>query len=195
MMPIEVVIGLGNPGKEYARTRHNIGFLVIDRLRELLPEVTHSKGKVMHRWVVRMEEQARNQELQLVKPQTYMNRSGLAVQQLREERSIPLGNILVVVDDLYLPLGSLRYREGGSAGGQRGLASIMDVVGSDEVPRLRLGVGPCPSELTHADFVLSSFASEDEDLLRSSVDSAAEAIIFSIRHAVPLVIKPVAPQP
>lgn len=185
MIP-RIVVGLGNPGEEYRLTRHNAGFHFIDHLLMSLPVTAHDKGRIAERWSVLVGEG----EVTLVKPLTYMNRSGLAVRQLLESAPTPGNELLVVVDDLYLDAGVVRYRTGGSAGGQRGLASIMDALGTADIPRLRLGVGPCPADQAHADFVLGVPSPADQELLRRAVDKGAQALILAVRNQIPLVISP-----
>ena len=146
-----VVVGLGNPGRRYADTRHNIGFRVAEGL-------LGGRGS----WVREANaETARarigGEEVLLVKPQGFMNRSGDAVRALQESAGFPPQGILVVLDDFLLDFGRLRLRRGGSDGGHNGLASVLECLQTDEVPRLRLGVGPVPPGETDIDFVLTGF--------------------------------------
>ena len=151
-----VVVGLGNPGPRYAGTRHNIGFRVAEGLLD-------GRGK----WV--REEAAEiaririaGQEVLLVRPQSFMNRSGEAVRVLRERGGLTPAETLVVLDDFLLDFGRLRLRRGGSDGGHNGLASVLEVLQTDQVPRLRLGVGPVPPGESDIDFVLAPFAPGEE---------------------------------
>ena len=140
---MHVAVGLGNPGREYEFTRHNAGFQVIDRLADLL-EVTSWENRFDAR-LVRGSVEGRR--FCLVQPQTYMNKSGWAVQSVLHFYKVPLEQLLVIVDDLDLELGKVRLRAKGSDGGHRGLRSIMECMGSREFKRMRLGVGrPLPGE-------------------------------------------------
>ncbi len=184
-MPFRVIVGLGNPGKEYVATRHNVGFMLVDHLVAKLGSTKKTKGKLLESHEVIMGDHP----VLLVKPLTYMNRSGLAVRQILEAELIAQQDFLVVVDDLYLPVGALRYREGGSSAGQRGLRSIMEVFENNQVPRLRIGVGPCPADVSHPDFVLSTFSASERTLIDAAIDRGGESVILSVRQEIPLVIK------
>lgn len=183
-MSIRVIIGLGNPGGEYVATRHNAGFMFVDALVAKLETPRKTKGKLAECY----EGFIGNDPILMVKPLTYMNRSGLAVRQILDSNPIDRQDWLVVVDDLYLPVGALRYREGGSSAGQRGLQSIMEVFESDQVPRLRIGVGPCPPDISHPDFVLSNFSESERTGLGEAIDRGAESVILSVRQKMPLVV-------
>jgi PTH1 family peptidyl-tRNA hydrolase len=165
-----LVLGLGNPGAEYETSRHNVGFRVVD-------ELARRQGIASWRRECETLVAAAGDRLLLGKPQTYMNRSGYAALCLVERRGIDPGDLLVVLDDVNLPLGRLRLRRGGSPGGQRGLESILEELRTDEVPRLRLGVQegeepPRGEELV--DYVLAPFAGEGEAVERM-VERAADA--------------------
>ena len=151
---MRVVIGLGNPGTRYERTRHNIGFLVAEALAtggwSAGPEAVTS-------WAV-----IADHEVLLVRPLTWMNRSGEALVALREEHGFEPEEVLVVLDDFLLDFGRLRLRRGGSDGGHNGLGSIVEQLGTDAVPRLRLGVGPVPAGEDDIDFVLAPFGRKDD---------------------------------
>jgi PTH1 family peptidyl-tRNA hydrolase len=165
---VRAVVGLGNPGPKYERTRHNIGFLVADHLAAGAAWSTQHNA-LTARW------RRAGEEVLLVKPQTYMNRSGTAVRSLAAEVGSEPAQILVVFDDFLLDFGRLRLRRGGSDGGHNGLASVLQELGSDQVPRLRLGVGPVPDEADDIDFVLAPFGeTEDVDGLVDSGGAAVE---------------------
>lgn len=157
---MKVIVGLGNPGAEYDATRHNVGWWLIDRLAydwSLGPFEKDRRALVSGGLV-------RNHRVRLIKPVTYMNRSGSAVGYLRmEEEFDPSTDLLVVVDDAALDAGKVRFRPGGSAGGHNGLKSVEAALGTREYPRLRIGVGRCPSDVDLADWVLSPMPDEDED--------------------------------
>lgn len=155
---MHVIVGLGNPGPRYASTRHNIGFMVVDRLAA---EGGGRWGDDLGRSqtaAVRVAEV----EVLLVKPQTFMNRSGESVAALMGRDEFEPNQVLVVLDDFYLDIGRLRLRRGGSDGGHNGLASVLEKMGSEQVPRLRLGVGHVPEGEEDIDFVLAPFGKEDD---------------------------------
>jgi PTH1 family peptidyl-tRNA hydrolase len=168
---MKVVVGLGNPGSKYEATRHNVGFELIDRL---------ARGGSGSTFSSKFEGQLAEIELDfrrvlLLKPQTFMNLSGRSVGQAVRFYKIPLEDLLVVCDDFSLPLGKLRLRTGGSDGGQKGLRSIADHLGTDQFPRLRIGIGD--REQTEAtDFVLSRFSRSERPLIDDSLIVASQAV-------------------
>ena len=167
-----MIAGLGNPGPEYEHTRHNIGFLVVDRLAvhfELRWKKSTKQDALL----------AKSGELILVKPITYMNRSGEPLAELAQFFKIETREILVVLDDLALPLGRLRLRAGGGPGGHNGLESIIVQFGTEDIPRLRIGIGAAPREGS-VEYVLSRFFEEEKPLVRSTIDRAAEAVKCAI---------------
>jgi PTH1 family peptidyl-tRNA hydrolase len=169
---VRVVVGLGNPGARYVRTRHNIGFRVLDRLAAELgagPESQRDTYRVA--WATLGE-----LRVALLRPRTYMNRSGVAVRRFGEETVVPPGSHLVVLDDVALPFGSLRLRGKGSAGGHRGLESILEQLGTEAVPRMRLGVGRGEEERDLADHVLDPFSGEEERMLAEWLETAGTAV-------------------
>lgn len=167
---MKVIVGLGNPGKEYARTRHNIGFMVLDRIRK---DLTGVSEKQRFRSVL-VEGTRDGEKLVLVAPQTYMNLSGHAVREVRSWFHLPTDQILVTFDDMDLPFGTLRLRGSGSAGGHNGLRSIIEQLGTDGVPRLRIGIGrPRSAAVSH---VLSRFSAEEEAALPALIDRSAAAV-------------------
>jgi PTH1 family peptidyl-tRNA hydrolase len=158
-MAMKLVVGLGNPGAQYAGTRHNAGFDVITELvRRFQPDKSQAKFSS-----VIWEVFADAGKVLLVTPTTYMNRSGEAVQQIARFYQILPQDVAIVCDDINLPLGRIRWRASGSAGGQKGLADIIQRLGTDQVPRLRLGVGRPPGQMDPADFVLSRFRAEERE--------------------------------
>lgn len=166
-----MVLGLGNPGPEYASTRHNAGFLAIDRLAEKLGRFS---GWRRDRQMDRGEGRAGRNTVRLVKPLEYMNRSGLAAKALLAEGFLA-GEILVACDDVYLPLGTLRLRASGGTAGHQGLESIVAVAGTDAFPRLRIGVGPPPPSDGLKEYVLERFTDEEEAVLPRVIEAAASA--------------------
>ena len=169
---IRLVVGLGNPGPEYAATRHNIGFMVVDQLAAQSGSIWENSSK----WDALI---AKFGNVVLAKPMTYMNRSGYAVLRLAQFYKIQPPEILVVVDDTALPLGRLRLRASGGSGGHNGLESIIVEFGTEEIPRLRVGIGEAPPAGS-VDYVLSRFFEEEKPVVRSAIDRAAEAVKCAI---------------
>lgn len=167
-----VVFGLGNPGPRYQRTRHNLGFLLLDRLEEQL-RIRPRAGRGEYLSSTALVE---GQRLHLVRPLTYMNRSGSAVAEFMAGEGIGIGRVLVAVDEVALPLGTLRLRASGSAGGHNGLKSVQGALGSDGYARLRLGCGPAPEAEDLADFVLGEFASDEWGVVDELLERAARAV-------------------
>lgn len=155
---MHIIIGLGNPGKEYQRTRHNVGFDVIDVLSEKLG-IALTKS-AMHGLIG--EGFLDGEKVVLVKPQTYMNLSGQCVTELVSWYKAPMENVLVIYDDIDLPLGKLRLRASGSAGTHNGMRSVIGLLGRQDFPRLRVGVGAKPEGWELADWVLSHYQTPEE---------------------------------
>jgi PTH1 family peptidyl-tRNA hydrolase len=167
---LRLVAGLGNPGTRYAHTRHNVGFRLVDLLAGDAPwKDFEGLGHV-----------CRQGELWLAKPMTYMNDSGSFVGALSRWRKIPPSQILVCFDDVALPLGRLRLRIKGSGGGQKGMESTLQHLGTKDVPRLRIGIGPQPPGLDSAIFVLSRFTPDEEQTLAAVLDDAAAAVSVAV---------------
>ncbi len=166
-----LLIGLGNPGREYINTRHNIGFMLIDRLTIRL----NARGMKMQSNAIVITAQYEERKLILAKPQTYMNLSGQSVQGLAHFYKIPLENLLVAHDDLDIPFGTIRIRPGGGPGGQRGMASTIEKLGTKEFPRLRLGIGRPPGRMDPKAYVLQDFSREDMKILPDVLDRATDA--------------------
>lgn len=177
-----LIVGLGNPGKQYERTRHNAGFRAIDILAEKLGcKIDKGKFQGLYGQVI-----YDGKKLFLLKPQTFMNLSGRSVLQLSAYYSIPPQRIIVLFDDISLEPGRLRVRADGSAGGHNGIKSIIQELGSQEFPRVKIGVGAKPHpEMELADWVLSSFSAAEEKALSSSLPAAAEAALCVMEHGVP----------
>lgn len=166
-MGVRLVVGLGNPGKKYEGTRHNVGFEAVDLVAG--PQARWQAWKDSGLYL-------QSGSLWLAKPQTYMNLSGEFVQAFSSFYKIPPAEILLVSDDMDLPLGALRIRKSGSSGGQRGLESVLERLGTREVPRLRLGIGRPPAPMDGAGFVLGRFAAAEKDGARAMVERAAKAV-------------------
>jgi PTH1 family peptidyl-tRNA hydrolase len=168
---IRLVAGLGNPGREYQHTRHNIGFMVLDRLAA----DAHLPWEFTAKWSAGW---AKSDAI-LMKPATFMNRSGEAVAAIANFYKIAAEEILIVLDDFALPLGRLRLRTQGSSGGHNGLESILEHFGTVSVPRLRIGIGAAPVEGA-TDYVLGRFFEEEQPLLDTTVRRATEAVKCAI---------------
>ena len=166
-----LIVGLGNIGSEYAQTRHNIGFRVLDALAKASNLVFEDK-----RYGAVTTLKVKNQTLTLLKPSTYMNLSGNAVRYWMNEKKIPLENILVVVDDLSLPFGQLRMRPGGSEAGHNGLKHISSVLGTQQYTRLRFGIGNDFPRGGQVDFVLGEFTDEDLKTMDERLELAGEMV-------------------
>lgn len=166
-----LIVGLGNIGSEYAQTRHNIGFRVLDALAKASNLVFEDK-----RYGAVTTLKVKNQTLTLLKPSTYMNLSGNAVRYWMNEKKIPLENILVVVDDLSLPFGQLRMRPGGSEAGHNGLKHISSVLGTQQYARLRFGIGNDFPRGGQVDFVLGEFTNEDLKTMDERLELAGEMV-------------------
>jgi len=170
---MKLVVGLGNPGREYRETRHNIGFMVADELaRRYQAEFAPAPSQVPD---VLMVKRFGADPLLVAKPLTYMNRSGEAVAALARYYDVATPDILVIVDEVALPFGRIRARAGGSAGGHNGLKSIIDRLGTTEFARLRLGVGRGDTRRNLADYVLSRFEADERAALESFLTRAADA--------------------
>ena len=169
---IRLVAGLGNPGPEYTATRHNIGFMVADQLAAQFGSTWEksTKGNVVL---------AKCGDVFLVKPTTYMNRSGYPLLAIAQFYKIEPAQILVMLDDMALPLGRLRLRASGGSGGHNGLESVIMQFGTEEIPRLRIGIGEAPPAGS-ADYVLSRFLEEEKPIVRSAIDRAVEAVKCAI---------------
>jgi PTH1 family peptidyl-tRNA hydrolase len=174
--PIRLIAGLGNPGAEYATTRHNIGFMVVDQLAA-------QSGSAWERSTKWEALSAKRGDVLLVKPMSFMNRSGHPLLAVAQFYKIAASEILVVLDDLALPLGRIRLRSGGGSGGHNGLDSIILQFGTEEIPRLRIGIGAAPHEGA-TDYVLGRFFDEEKPLARSTIERAVEALKCAIDNGV-----------
>lgn len=168
-----LITGLGNPGPEYELTRHNIGFLVLDRLADL-----HKTEFATERLADKAELKYKGRQIHLIKPNTFMNLSGKAIAYWLQELKIPKENLLVVVDDLALPFGTLRLRTKGSSAGHNGLKHIELILGGQDYGRLRFGIGNSFAKGQQVDYVLSNFLPKEFDDLPAFMDRAGE-MIFS----------------
>ncbi len=168
-----LIVGLGNPGREYRYNRHNVGFMLLDRIveRHRLIAFTRRQGKALITTGT-----LGDSGLILAKPQTFMNLSGEAVSPLLRFYNLPLERLLVCFDDIDLPVGTLRLRAEGGSSGQGGMQSIIQQLGTENFPRLRLGVGRPPGSKAAANYVLKDLRGEELEIMNSTLDKAAEAV-------------------
>lgn len=175
-------VGLGNPGKRYELTRHNIGFMVVDCLAQRAGlNFRAGKGQYLIAAPARFTDI--EAEIICIKPTTYMNLSGIAVQEARHYYQIELSRLLVILDEFQLPFGKIRMRPYGSAGGHNGMADIIRMVGNNEFPRLRIGIGNA-TEDSSAGFVLSRFNREEAQELPTIVERAADAALDLVANGI-----------
>ena len=174
-----MIVGLGNPGSQYEKTRHNVGFRSIELLAgKLRTKIDRLKFKALIRSV-----DYQGQKLLLVEPQTFMNLSGAAVSALASYYKVKPERILVIFDDISLPVGKIRIRKDGSAGGHNGIKSIIQSLGTDQFPRVKVGVGAKPHpDYDLADWVLSKFSALEEKNLQPALENAAEAALMVIEQ-------------
>jgi peptidyl-tRNA hydrolase, PTH1 family len=177
MIETFLVVGLGNPGREYRETRHNVGFMLLDLLavrfnarftrlqsRALVANTLYNERKII-----------------LAKPQTFMNLSGQSVQGLVHFYKLPLTNLLVAHDDLDLPPGAIRIRPDGGSAGQKGMISILERLGTDDFPRMRLGIGRPPGQMQAPDYVLQEFSNADLTIIYETLNRAVEAVLSWVK--------------
>jgi peptidyl-tRNA hydrolase, PTH1 family len=175
---VRLIVGLGNPGEKYRRTRHNVGFMVADAL------AAEYGG---HHWYEEADALVSDAEIDghtvlVVKPQTFMNRSGVSVAELVIAHSVAAGDVFVIVDDVAIELGTLRIRERGGHGGHNGLRSIIELLGTEDFPRLRIGIRRGEVQGDLADYVLAPFPEEDVLVVQEAVGSAVEAASWAVRE-------------
>lgn len=173
-----LLAGLGNPGREYRGNRHNVGFMTIDHLSEAFGIKI---GKVQAKALLGIG-QWEGRKIILAKPQTYMNLSGDSIGSLLRYYKVPLSQLIVAHDDLDLPVGTLRLRPGGGSAGQKGVASTINKVGTQNFPRLRIGIGRPPGQMVAADYVLQDFSKADQEVMGATLDRAVEAIKVFVLH-------------
>ena len=175
---MQAIVGLGNPGRRYLYTRHNIGFLTIDYFLENYKIPLHAgKGDYYYG-----EVEIGDEKVMLVKPVTFMNRCGLALKQIIDNFSLSTGDILVICDDFHLPFGTLRFRARGSDGGHNGIRSIIYELGTDNFNRLRFGIGD--DFLDSIKFVLSKFSKQEKAKLDELIQIAAEGVIYWSKNGI-----------
>lgn len=178
---MKLVVGLGNPGREYGKTRHNVGFEVLDELvrrtetilrRSWTVPAWTGKAKLEGEWIL------------MLKPRTFMNRSGQAVAAVMRKRGLKPVDVIVVLDDLELPRGQIRIRKKGGAGGHKGLQSVIQSMGADDFVRVRVGIGPRPAGEELVDHVLARFTAEERREVEKAVEVAADAVAAIVRDGV-----------
>lgn len=177
---MRLIVGLGNPGEKYRRTRHNAGFMVVDELAQRLE--LGPVERIDDGWAVKTE--VAGERVVLVKPQSFMNRSGPVVEAALRYFNAEPDRLVVISDDVALPLGSLRIRARGSHGGQNGLRSIIETIGTEEFPRLRFGIGSAEPVIDLAGFVLSDFTDAEILRVQDMVAKAADAALALVEHGV-----------
>ena len=173
-----LLIGLGNPGREYKDTRHNFGFMLIDRIAVRL----NARGMKVQSKAIVTDAMYEGRKLILAKPQTYMNLSGQAVQGLVHFYKIPLTNLMVLSDDLDIPFETIRIRAAGGPGGQRGLSSVIESLGTKDFPRLRLGIGRPPGRMDPANFILQNFSRDEMKSISEILDAGADAVLEFVKN-------------
>jgi peptidyl-tRNA hydrolase, PTH1 family len=174
---VRLVVGLGNPGRRYEKTRHNVGFRVVDALGERWQASSRPAHDAVLYDARVGKEGCESQRVLLAKPQTFMNRSGQSVVALVRYYRVAIEDVLVVQDDIALPTGRLRARPDGSAGGHKGLADIQRRLSTQDVARLRIGVGEPPPEMAAEDYVLGKFAPGDDEAIVDAIAKAQEAVM------------------
>ena len=192
MAGTRLIVGLGNPGPEYERTRHNVGFETISRIAEKTG-ISSTDENIVQRALDKIkgsglydsvEGRFRGHSVVLAKPKTFMNRSGAAVAKLKGRFGLDTQDILVIVDDIYLDVGSLRVRPAGGSGGHNGLEDIIDALDSDNFPRMRIGVGSSFRPGRQADYVLEPFSDDERSVVDDVIDTAADAALTFVTDGV-----------
>lgn len=180
---MRLIVGLGNPGKQYEETRHNIGFRVINRLLKTVNAAAIESTK----WFTLFDGRFEGERILCLYPLTYMNRSGVAVGDVALHYDIETHNIIIIYDDINLPLGSIRIRQGGSAGGHNGLSSVIEVLQTKDIPRVRLGVFNETSFSKYADaadFVLSAFEPDEIQIVTTMIQQAHNATLMTVKDGI-----------
>lgn len=179
---MKLIVGLGNPGSEYAQTRHNAGFMVLTRLAQR-HRLTDHPVRARFRSAM-LEGPIAGDKCVLLQPQTFMNRSGAAVQEAVAFYKLDLADLLIVVDDVALPTGRIRLRASGSAGGHNGLGDIERALGAIDYPRLRIGIDAPPPRIIQADYVLGRFSPDQLERLEPALEAACDAVECWITHGI-----------
>jgi peptidyl-tRNA hydrolase, PTH1 family len=185
---MKLIVGLGNPGEKYKETRHNIGFMVLDKVAKVSSFAKASEDKQSFRFEKKLgveiiKGKIGNTEVILAKPQTFMNLSGQVVSKVANYYKIKPQDIWVICDDIYLPLGKLRIREKGSSGGHKGLVSIIQELGSNAFIRFRVGIG-LPEKVPYEKYVLQKIRVNELKIIKKSIEQTKEAIIFALENSI-----------
>ena len=177
---MKVIIGLGNPGPQYVQTRHNVGFMAVEELAR-----RHGASKPRIKFEAEIAEvPVGSEKMLLVAPQTYMNRSGRTARKIVDFYELTPGDLLVICDDMNLDSGRIRLRPAGSAGGQKGLVDIISHLGTQEFPRLRIGIGRPPGEMTATNYVLGRFSKREAEDIEAAVRKSADAAETWVREGI-----------
>jgi len=174
----KLLVGLGNPGQSYEKTRHNAGFMVIAELLFRYPKVAVEVNSHVFLWEIDLSSQCR---VLVAAPQNFMNRSGVVVSYLIEKYGVNLSNLLIIYDDFHLPLGQIRFRREGSSGGHNGIKSVIESLDANQIPRLKVGIGNGHS-VTAVDFVLGEFEESESDVLAKAIKISADACAFFVSN-------------
>lgn len=175
-----LVTGLGNPGRFYAKTRHNVGFMLVD----WMAKEAGNKFELLGNYALTCTTERINKTVILAKPQAYMNSSGFATRQLVDHFGMDLSKTLIVYDDLALPLGTIRIRRSGGSSGQKGMQSIIAAFGTQDVPRLRIGILPDQIPADYSEYVLERFARKERPILEEVLDRSIAAIDTVLSHGI-----------
>jgi len=169
---MKLIVGLGNPGSKYIKTRHNIGFMVLDVLAEGEEWKENKKANCLY-----LKKQINSEEVELVKPLTFMNNSGKAVNYIKQKHYIKPEDILVIHDDIDLPLGEIKIQQNRSSAGHKGVQSIIDALGTKDFVRMRIGIRPEQLTQETEDFVLEKFTPQEQEIIEEKIKRAAELIV------------------
>lgn len=178
---MKLIVGLGNPGTQYEKTRHNVGFQILDLIQTQFQKQFSFNSKFE---CFELKEKINNENVIFIKPTTYMNLSGNALIKVKNYFKVDTADILVIVDDINLPLGSVRIRESGSAGGHNGLKSIEAVIGTNQYKRIKIGCGKPNVDVDLKDYVLANFSKAEQDILTKEVYPVAVDAIFAFIYGV-----------
>lgn len=177
---MHIITGLGNPGKKYKHTRHNVGFMVIDKIAEKL---SINVNKVKFKGLFGSTNY-KGEKILLLKPHTYMNCSGESVKDILSFYKVPLENLIVIYDDMDLPVGKIRIRPKGSSAGHNGIKSIIYQVSSENFPRIRIGIGKPPENFETTNYVLGKFTNEQKEKIEKAIDAAADAALVIVEKGI-----------
>lgn len=175
-----VIVGLGNPGERYTQTKHNIGFITIDYLAE---QHNIKVNKIKHKAVIG-EGTIGGEKILLVKPSTFMNLSGQSVMEIMNFYKVPIENLIVIYDDIDLPVGKVRIRQSGSSGTHNGMRNIIYLLNNQGYPRIRIGVGKQPDYMDLGDYVMTKFNEEEKPLIRDAVKNSAQAVEEIVKNGI-----------